>query len=77
MNSYLNLSKKTHNNNLLTNIENSYDNQTNISYSKVNTDNASEKSNFSTITSGNSTEKIVRFADNETDYSPDSPDSNI
>jgi hypothetical protein len=46
----------------------------NSSYSKSINDNTSEKSNLSTVTSGNPNEKSVRFLDNNTD---DTPDCNI
>jgi hypothetical protein len=75
-NSYTNLSKKLYNNNLLTNIDHCFYNKNNMEYSKTNTDNISEQSNFSMITSVNPTptpsEKNVRFLDNDTVNSPDS-----
>ena len=74
---YINLSKQISSNNLLTNMDNSFYTQTNMSYSKASTDNTSNKSNFSTITCGNPNEKNVRFLDNKTDDSHDSPDTNI
>jgi hypothetical protein len=76
-NTYTNLSKKFPSNNLLTNIDNSFYSSTNMSYSvKASTDINSEKSNLSTITSVNPTEKSVRFVD-ETQDDSYSPDSNI
>jgi hypothetical protein len=74
---YINLSKQISSNNLLTNMDNSFYTQTNMSYSKASTDNTSDKLNFSTITCGNPNEKNVRFLDNKTDDSHDSPDTNI
>lgn len=72
---YNNLSKNVSNNNLLTNIDPYFYSQTTSSYSKANTENTSGKTNITTTTFGNTTEKNVRFLDNDNTKDDDNPDS--